>query len=1277
MKLGDLRFIAILLLMFQLIACGGAGEGTIDGSGFDIKGTAAVGAPIANTEIIIKDGDGRKYNTMTNTKGEFEKHIDGNSDLVILQIKADATTTLYSIGVSLQKAESGFNTVNITNLTDVVVRSWFVKEGRDIDAEFASDDAIENPPTAEEIDDIKGNVETLISSTYEKFSIDQDFDLIQTPFEANSENFDKLLDQLSVSVNANEVTIVFTNSDTNEQTTFADAISFDVIGETHPSSSQSPTAKAGDDFTVTAGDLVTLDGSSSAKGNSAISTYSWEQTAGFPTVQINHSDTSFPNATFSAPAVSEETTLTFKLKVTDLNGLFQEDSVIVTLIPTTTMVVADAGISQTVATGNLVTLNGSKSTSSNGSELVYSWVLTMKPVDSTAEIINNNSITPTFITDIEGNYQLTLTVMNGNGDQHDSVVTVTADNTNLNKPPVANAGTSQSFPVDKFGTVTLDGSNSFDGDSDTIHYSWFFLKKPSDSTAILTNSETMNPTFESDRAGTYQIGLIVSDDDSNSQLSIVEISTYLSTDENEPNNSADDAHVISVLGSNFPIKGAINVAEDIDWYRFEGNADQIYTIELFNVDTSLNAQGVGGCTSSTRTGMYIVAFNQTINEIERKCMPDGNGNVHTFIQVIPTESGTIYFRVGLNYKLSSAIGNYHIRVLPHHSDAQANWDSGSFEPNDQLINAYEIGVGLDSAITSKLEARSNSFVTRYMDVDYYRFQATKDQSYTIELFDVDNNLNAQGGGGCISSTRTGMYIVAYNQSINKIGSNCQPNGAGNVHTYLMVTASEAGTIYIRIGLNYRRADVTGKYRIRVLPHHSDTQASWNRESFEPNNQVINAYEVGVGAENSFTSELEARPSGHISRYVDLDYYRFQAVKDQSYVIELYDVDNNLNVQGSGGCISSTRSGMYIIAYNQSGNKIGSNCMPNGGGDVHTYLKVTASEAGTIYIRIGLNHRTANVSGKYRVRILPHYTDAKSTWSEESFEPNNLLINAYQMEVGADNAISSNLFARPAGVITRYMDTDYYRFEAEAGLPYAIELFNVDSSFYIAGGGGCSSNSYRGLYLVTYDSAENEISRQCQANSSGKVHVRLIITPVASGTVYIRVGLNFVTANVSGSYQLRVLPHHSNINAIWNESSFEPNNQLINAYQVEVGANNAITSKLDARPTAFITRSMDIDFYRFEAESGRPYILELFDVESSLHITGGGGCSSNSFRGMYLVAYNNGASEIARECRSDLTANPHTQLTITPAESGSIYVRVGLNNSTADVTGNYSFRVLPQ
>ncbi len=96
-----------------------------------------------------------------------------------------------------------------------------------------------------------------------------------------------------------------------------------------------------------------------------------------------------------------------------------------------------------------------------------------------------------------------------------------------NQPPIASAGFDQSVPVNY--TVPLDGSSSSDADGDPLTFKWSFTSVPNGSSAALSSSTAVDPTFVADTPGTYIVQLIVNDGEADSQPDAITIST-----ENQP-----------------------------------------------------------------------------------------------------------------------------------------------------------------------------------------------------------------------------------------------------------------------------------------------------------------------------------------------------------------------------------------------------------------------------------------------------------------------------------------------------------------------------------------------------------------------------------------------------------------------------------------------------------------------------------------------------------------------------------------------------------------------
>ena len=72
-------------------------------------------------------------------------------------------------------------------------------------------------------------------------------------------------------------------------------------------------------------------------------------------------------------------------------------------------------------------------------------------------------------------------------------------------------------------TVQLDGSGSSDPENNTLTYSWTLDSVPAGSSATLSDSTIVNPTFDADMDGDYVATLVVNDGTSDSDPDSVTI----------------------------------------------------------------------------------------------------------------------------------------------------------------------------------------------------------------------------------------------------------------------------------------------------------------------------------------------------------------------------------------------------------------------------------------------------------------------------------------------------------------------------------------------------------------------------------------------------------------------------------------------------------------------------------------------------------------------------------------------------------------------------------
>ena len=131
-----------------------------------------------------------------------------------------------------------------------------------------------------------------------------------------------------------------------------------------------PVANAGPDQTVAPAATVTLDGRASSDPDGDPLAFSWTQLSP-PFVTLEGANQ--PVATFTAPAVTRDLDLHFRLIVNDLRGGIAADNIVIHVRPHSNAPVADAGLDRSVPSGGTVNLDGSKSSNPSGGPLTYQW----------------------------------------------------------------------------------------------------------------------------------------------------------------------------------------------------------------------------------------------------------------------------------------------------------------------------------------------------------------------------------------------------------------------------------------------------------------------------------------------------------------------------------------------------------------------------------------------------------------------------------------------------------------------------------------------------------------------------------------------------------------------------------------------------------------------------------------------------------------------------------------------------------------------------------------
>lgn len=260
-----------------------------------------------------------------------------------------------------------------------------------------------------------------------------------------------------------------------------------------------PSANAGADQTAPTGITVHLDGTASSDPDGNTLSFQWTFFAVPPGSTTTMIGANTPTPSFP---LDKAGTYIIQLIVNDGHSSSTDKVVIST---SNSAPVANAGPNQRGFVGVTLTLDGSASSDVDGDALSYQWTIVATPADSIATLSDPLAVTPTFTIDKAGDYTLQLVVSDGQLYSAPNTVELST----LNSPPVADAGLPQSGHVGE--TIILDGSSSSDVDGNPLSYQWSLSSRPTNSTAILLNPTTPQPSFLIDKAGTYAAQLIVND----------------------------------------------------------------------------------------------------------------------------------------------------------------------------------------------------------------------------------------------------------------------------------------------------------------------------------------------------------------------------------------------------------------------------------------------------------------------------------------------------------------------------------------------------------------------------------------------------------------------------------------------------------------------------------------------------------------------------------------------------------------------------------------------
>jgi gliding motility-associated-like protein len=398
-----------------------------------------------------------------------------------------------------------------------------------------------------------------------------------------------------------------------------------------------PTANAGSNQSITLPQsTINLTGSGSDPDGS-ITTYQWTLVSG-PSATMANADT--PTLSLSNLV---EGNYTFRLSVTDNDGLSASAQVLVTVLPAAVNQppTSNAGtdVVLTLPVDN-TTLFGSGS-DPDGTVITYDWVQLSGP--NTSTITNSTTATPAVSGLIQGVYVIQLTVSDDKGASATDNVTITVNALAANQAPIANAGTDKKITLPT-NILTLKGTGS-DADGTITSYTWVKVSGP---TVTLGALNQANLSLSNLVQGIYIFRLEVQDDDGAIATDDVKVTVNPAATNQPPVVTTDADQAIFLPVNSITISGS---ASDPDgsivsytWIQVTGPN----TATLSNASTPVLTasgliEGVYNFRLTAKDNKNATAFDEvkvTVNAAAVNQPPTVNGGADVTIK-LPTDNTTL------------------------------------------------------------------------------------------------------------------------------------------------------------------------------------------------------------------------------------------------------------------------------------------------------------------------------------------------------------------------------------------------------------------------------------------------------------------------------------------------------------------------------------------------------------------------------------------------------------------------------------------------------------
>jgi hypothetical protein len=167
----------------------------------NLSGTASVGSPIANSAIVMIDSNDRQVTTKTDGSGQYALSTVGlTAPFLVSVVASSASSNGYAAGTTFYSVsdQATPTVINITPLTDLLIRDWYAAQSSPIAmANAFKDPASNSPPTPQEAQLLNTAILDIILPALQQQGYGPGGqDLVSAPFAANGQGFDAVLDDI-------------------------------------------------------------------------------------------------------------------------------------------------------------------------------------------------------------------------------------------------------------------------------------------------------------------------------------------------------------------------------------------------------------------------------------------------------------------------------------------------------------------------------------------------------------------------------------------------------------------------------------------------------------------------------------------------------------------------------------------------------------------------------------------------------------------------------------------------------------------------------------------------------------------------------------------------------------------------------------------------------------------------------------------------------------------------------------------------------------------------